>query len=71
MDEPSAVMLGCMVALLILFVGFIVGNCVGSYNTVSYTEVIQHGAAHYAPATAKFTWNSSATAPTVNREKQQ
>jgi Na+/H+-dicarboxylate symporter len=46
-----------------LFIGFILGTCVGSYHTVSYTEVIQHGAAHYDPVTAKFTWNSSATAP--------
>jgi hypothetical protein len=50
--------------LLVAFVlGGLVGYTLGGCGTVSYKEVIQHGAAHYDPVTAKFTWNSSATAP--------
>ena len=62
LDSIVFVLIGFI--LLVTFVlGGLVGYTLGGCSTVSHKEVIQHGAAHYDPVTAKFTWNSSATAP--------
>jgi hypothetical protein len=56
-------------AVLAVFAsGLSIGHMLGKADMVSHKEAIQHGAAHYDPVTAKFTWNSSATTPTLNPE---
>jgi hypothetical protein len=55
--------------LLVAFVvGGFVGYTLGGLGTISYKEVIDHGAAHYDPKTAKFTWNASATIAPIMAE---
>jgi hypothetical protein len=56
--------LAATIVLLAVFAcGLSIGHMLNTSNMVSHKEVIQHGAAHYDPVAAKFTWNSSATAP--------
>jgi hypothetical protein len=62
LDNVVFVFLGFILLVCFVF-GGLVGYTLGGCSTVSHKEVIQHGAAHYDPVTAKFTWNSSATAP--------
>lgn len=56
------------VMLLSFVVGGFVGYTLGGLGTISYKEVIDHGAAHYDSKTAKFTWNVSATIAPIMAE---
>jgi hypothetical protein len=62
LDNVVFVLFG-FVLLVVFVLGGLVGRALGGCSMVSHKEAIQHGAAHYDPVTAKFTWNSSATAP--------